>query len=223
MCSIFLMSAEENPFDSILGMKWGINAREIAEKLFKKYEIEEIGSGGVLGALFGLSIRDMIDVYRLNMKDGFYFHNLKLGSLYVGLVLIGSEPTQKDLKWKESNFDKFKFSNVIFVINSNEFEGMLDILKIKYGTPTDSKEYIEQIPVYQEKEIRSKNSSFRKIIMTSMTQQEVMWKHNDRIIILQKYSEDDAQIGFVFFDKIDNNSNIVITTEETNKEGAEVL
>lgn len=205
----FVFATVENPFDSFMGMKWGINAAEFNEKY--EYEVKSIGFGGWLG----YGVRGVINDNGLNILEGFYIKNLELGNLVTEVIMFGFEPLENELKWKEKNFTKFKFSNAIIMISSNDFESMLKILKVKYGEPKNSKEYQQQIPIFQDKEHNYRWwENHEKMVITQMLQHEVTWENGNRTIKLYNYSHRNGEIGFVMFDKID---------EDNTKAAADVL
>jgi len=115
MCSIVLISTEENPFDSFMGMKWGINAAEFKANF--KYKVR-------------------------SYSEGFVLDNFPLGSLVIksiGFTFINIGPV-KNMKFKEKNYSQFSFSKVFMLTTPDQFESLLEIFTKKYGKPIKSKD-----------------------------------------------------------------------------------
>jgi len=203
--SMILFSVNEpNPFDSFLGVKWGWSAPVAKGELERGgYKVKSLERWG------GFSL----SYYELNIQYGFYIKDMELGDLIIGSVMFGFEPSEDGIKWKEKNYPKFEFCNVVMCIQSNQFEPMLEILKAKYGKPKNSKEYQQQTLVYQDHE-RQSIWEGKKEVKTQVLQHEVTWVNENRMIVLYKYSTKNADRGFVMFDKID---------EDKTKEAADIL
>lgn len=180
ICSTILMSTEENPFGSFMGMKWGMNAAEFAEKF--EYDIK-LYSGG------------------------FFLSNFTLGTLNIKRILfvfknIGDE---KDLKFKDKNFNQFIFSKAIMVTTPGQFENLLDIFTKKYGTP-----------------LKTKNSKLQNRMGAEFLQTIVFWENGDRMIALYRYGNkiDEGLVGFQSKSELNENK---IKQENENKEAVDIL
>jgi hypothetical protein len=201
LCSIISMSTvqqnkvPQNPFDSFMGMKWGMNAEKLETLFEEKYEYE-------------------LEKY----SQGFFFEGLQLGSVSVLTTSLGfktaageaSEETEEEIKFKKSNYSQFRFSFVFLDFDTNEFELMLNILKEKYGEPKSIKEYKILVTISSETEYSVENAFVKRQIATGETssefeviQKDVMWEGNGRGILLSRFDPEDGTLGKVHFYKID--------------------
>lgn len=102
---------KENPFNSIMGMKWGTNAAEF-KKIFQ-YPLQEFA-----------------------YKNELFFRNLELGDLVIDTVTFVFKSKERELEFTEANFGKFNLVSAYMDIKSDQFDSLFEIFKTKYGKPT---------------------------------------------------------------------------------------
>lgn len=199
MFSIISLSTDQqnkvpqNPFDSFMGMKWGMSAEEIKNLFEEKYDYE-------------------LKTY----SQGFYFKGLELGSIRILTTSLwfkkvtNENGNETKMKFAKSNYSQFLFSFAFLDFDTNKFELMLDILKEKYGEPKNYKEYKTFITFKSETEYSVENIFVKKRIATGKTssqveviQKEVFWEDNGRGIILYRFKPEDGALGNVCFTEID--------------------
>jgi hypothetical protein len=105
---------KENPFNSIMGMKWGINVAE-----FKK------------------SFQYPLQVFAY--KNELFFENFELGDLTIDTVTFVFNSKVRGLEFSEANFERFFLSSAYMDIVPDQFDSLLDIFKTKYGSPLNIK------------------------------------------------------------------------------------
>lgn len=156
LCIVFILflsvnligqSVEENPITSFMGVKWGVTATEFENTCWYKDQLKK---------------RDY----------DFYLSNFKLGDLTIGEIKFIFEGKENDrVRLLKRNYDRTFFTEAYIFIKPEQFEGMLDIFKIKYGDPH---KFVEH-PVRN----RSGEAFMQKIA-------EWVDKENKRMIIMER-------------------------------------
>lgn len=202
MFSTFLFSIDKSssPYDSFMGMKWGMNAKDFKEVFENRFDFK-------------------LQEY----PEGFWFDGLVLGE--IGDISPSLEFITKEdgIKWKEKNYSEFYFENVILVISSNEFEPLLDILKEKYGEPKSIKEYPILITI--ESQTKQSNSTWGNIFRSGFrfssssgvtseqiqaVQKTVKWEKGDRRISLTHYLDGNGNVSILVFDRNDKKGSDIL-------------
>jgi hypothetical protein len=170
MFSFMLFAEEEpNPFDSFMGMKWGTNAKDYESNF--KYPIDS----------------------RMAFKDDgvFILTNLKLGTVTIEKVYLLFKKTEnnKDLIFFWTNYNLYFFYQVNMNFEPSQFDSILDIFTIKYGTPN-----------------KVENTKIQNRMGAEFLQTIAYWENGDRTIILYRYGS-----------KIDKGNATFISKEEFNK------
>lgn len=180
----FLMAVEieqENPFKSILGIKWGTNTKDFLSTV--KYKVHQT-------------------------QGGFITKDIQLSDITLPTVYFNFKSTIDNLKWKEKNYPKYILDTVWIDVELYDFDNMKSILTSKYGSPKYEKTYSDIIDTTSKGQITG--GLFEKILSTSQNnkiavqQTEVRWENEDRRITFYRHSEE--TLGAVLFEPINTES-----------------
>jgi hypothetical protein len=183
--SVLLFAVEEqSPFDSFMGMKWGTNATE-----FKK--------------TFQYKIIPMVTTH----YNVFVLNNLQLGTMNIKRIFFCFKKTgdNKDLEFKEKNYNQFYFYGVEMSTTPDQFDGLLDVFTKKYGKP-----------------LTLKNSKILNRMGVEFLQSIAYWENGDRTISLYRYGSQIDRGNATFTSKEEINKTIDKEKKE-NEKAADIL